>query len=170
MKIVLIGKPRSGKTTIIKRLVSVFSPAEIAGFYTEEILYRNERIGFELVDVKTGKRDVLARKDIPTLYKVGRYGVMLENLENFLKQINLKDKNAGLTFIDEVGKMECLSDFFRKTVLQLLEKPGKVIFTAPFKGTDFIEEFKQKPGLKKIYVTTANRELVFRTLLNELSN
>jgi len=170
MKIVLVGKPRSGKTTIIKKLASFFLPEEIAGFYTEEILYNNERIGFELVDVKTGKRDLLAHKNISGLYKIGRYGVMVENLENFLKQINPGEKNARLTFIDEVGKMECLSEFFRKTVLQLLEKPSKVVFTAPLKGTDFIEEFKQKPGLKKIYVTAANRELIFRTLLNKLSD
>jgi nucleoside-triphosphatase len=167
MKLILIGQPRSGKTTIVKRLVSSLSSKKLSGFYTEEILRNGERIGFELVNIRTGRRDILAIKGLKSPYSVVSYGVQLENLENFMRTILIDD--AEIIFVDEVGKMECLSSSFRSWVTSLIEKPCKIVFTAPLKGTKFIEEFKRRPELRKVPVNSANRELVFRSLLRELS-
>lgn len=56
--------------------------------------------------------------------------------------------------IDEIGKMELLSEKFKKSVSNLLENSNiTIIATVPFKGNDeFILNFKKK-AMKTIIVS-----------------
>ncbi len=48
--IFITGLPKSGKKTLIKKILCIYN-AEIIGFYTEEIFgKKNERIGFNIVN------------------------------------------------------------------------------------------------------------------------
>ena len=55
-------------------------------------------------------------------------------------------RQADLVFIDEIGKMECLSPAFRRTVLHVLELPNAVIGSIALKGDRFVEEITAKYG------------------------
>ncbi len=55
------GKPRIGKTTLIKRVIENL-PC-VGGFYTEEISRLNVRQGFKIVTMD-GKEGILARKGL----------------------------------------------------------------------------------------------------------
>ena len=74
------GQPGSGKTTLVKHLVSELascdSPPSAAGFVTDEVVDSSgARIGFDVVTVPGGERGVLARKGgkgpKPGAYAVG---------------------------------------------------------------------------------------------------
>lgn len=162
MKVILTGRPRSGKTTLVKKFAEIFGNEKIGGFITEEVLKDGKRMGFELVDLKTGKRRTLARKGIEGTKKVGSYTVDVEGFERFLKELDLKD--SRIVIIDEVGKMECLSRNFRELVEELATKDVFLLLTMPEKGNGFIERFKKRRSFLKFAISEENREKV----LNEL--
>jgi len=58
--ILITGKPRSGKTTLIKNLIPIAKENySVAGFYTEEILEKGKRIGFNIRTLE-GETGILA--------------------------------------------------------------------------------------------------------------
>ncbi|MCX7831470.1 MAG: hypothetical protein N2440_01035 [Actinobacteria bacterium] len=168
MKILIIGKPKSGKTTLVKSLVNEFKGLSFAGFFTEEVLENKGRIGFDLVSIREGKRIVFARKRLKTKHFVGSYGVDVDSFEKFLRSLDLK--GADFVIVDEVGKMECLSSFFREWLFWVYEKFENLIVTAPEKGTDFIEEFKKKPEFVTIYLTQQNRPTIKQRILDLIAS
>jgi len=74
-KILLTGRPGCGKTTLIKRVVDELAlPA--AGFYTEEIRQRGERVGFKIITL-SGEEAVFADVDFRTPQRLGNMGSTL---------------------------------------------------------------------------------------------
>src|SRR5262245_14126588 len=78
--VLLTGQPGCGKTTVILRLVELASDLRLAGFYTEDLRDRGQRVGFEAVGLSSGLRCVLAHTRSRSRIKVGRYGVEPERL------------------------------------------------------------------------------------------
>jgi len=68
-----------GKTTIIRSVADRLG-AKAGGFYTEEIREDGRRTGFQLVALD-GPHGILAGLNIPSPYRVGRYGLCLSELE-----------------------------------------------------------------------------------------
>ena len=154
-KILLTGPVRCGKTTAVIRILSGLAPGA-RGFYTEEVLGpEGGRIGFDVVTLG-GLRGPLARLRAPG-QRVGRYGVCLEFLENrALREV--AGSGGNLAVIDEIGKMECLSERFIGTVRSLLEGEAPVLATVALGGAPFIREVRQRPDVELIEVTPKNRE------------
>ena len=69
MKILLTGKNKSGKTTLLESLIGTEHLRK--GFVTREVRGQHDRIGFDLIDHKE-EAVVLARIDSKTRYQVGR--------------------------------------------------------------------------------------------------
>jgi nucleoside-triphosphatase len=75
----LTGGPGTGKTTIIKEALARTN-IRAGGFYSEEIRDRGVRQGFRIVTLD-GESAVLAHTNIAGPYRVGKYSVNLEGLE-----------------------------------------------------------------------------------------
>jgi len=154
--ILITGPPRSGKTTLIMRLVEKLSPrAKLAGFYTGEIRERGERRGFKLVSL-TGKESVLSHVEFKSPRRVGKYKVDVEGFEKFLEGISFS--GAEVAVIDEIGKMEVLSPRFRDLVRGLIASDRTVVATIGLRGDAFMEEIRRTPGARVIALTADNRE------------
>lgn len=74
-----------GKTTLTKKLCSIVTGLGLktSGFYTEEVRRAGVREGFDVVTLD-GLRGCLARdcsRNGPVKFKVGKYGVMVEEFE-----------------------------------------------------------------------------------------
>lgn len=85
-----------GKTTLTKKLCSIVTGLGLktSGFYTEEVRRAGVREGFDVVTLD-GLRGCLARdcsRNGPVKFKVGKYGVMVEEFEKValpsLRQVN----------------------------------------------------------------------------------
>jgi len=164
--IFLTGAPSSGKTTVIKKVIEGLKiPAN--GFYTEEERIEGRRVGF-LMKTLDGKGGYLAHEDIESEFHIRRYGVSIENIENIAApSITPRDKN--IIILDEIGKMECFSEVFKKAAKTALDAPNIVIGTITFGGSDFILEVKKRRDIEIMEVTPQARDKMPHIILKKVS-
>ena len=154
-KLLLTGPPGCGKTSIIRKVLDrISSPA--TGFYTEEVRGKDgKRVGFDVVTLD-GRRGTLARASIKGP-RVGKYGVDLRFLECTVLS-ELRSEQKDLVVIDEIGKMECLSNVFIEVVRGVLNGPTTLLGTVAQAGWGFIEEARNHPDVELILVAKSNRD------------
>ncbi|MFX0081050.1 MAG: NTPase [Candidatus Hodarchaeota archaeon] len=132
-KILITGPPRSGKSTLIGKLIEHFSNRQISvyGFLTPEVREGHNRIGFDLLNIKTKEREKLARKgNFDTKHRVGKYHVFIERFEKFLANFkNIRYHQEDLIIIDEIGKMELFSDKFQEFIMNMFKSNISIIAT-----------------------------------------
>jgi nucleoside-triphosphatase len=154
--ILITGPPGIGKTTLIKRISHDLQNLNPAGFYTEEIRVKGIRKGFSLVSLD-GNRGMLSHTDITSRYRVGKYGVDIAAFEDFLDHIAFFNPDIGVIIIDEIGKMECISDKFKQLLKTILEQERPVIATIASKGEGIIEDIKKLADVELFVMMQNNR-------------
>jgi nucleoside-triphosphatase len=163
----LTGSPGTGKTTVIRQAIAG-SEAKAGGFYTEEIRSGGTRQGFRLVTLD-GHDAILAHVDIHSRYRVSKYGVDVQNLDNVgVAAINQAIEISDLIVIDEIGKMELFSPRFREAVLKAIDSGKKVLGTIMLSPNSFADNIKCHPKVKVIQLTRANHDEVLREILGWL--
>jgi len=65
---------------------------------------------------------------------------------------------ADLYVIDEIGKMELLSDQFRDSIIDLFEQRTNLLATIAKKGNGFIDRIKRRSDAEIVEVTRKNRD------------
>ena len=142
--------PGSGKTTVLR---AVARHVDAAGFYTEEIRSRGERRGFRIVTFD-GQKAVIAHVDYPKTHRVGKYGVDVAAIDATSAALA---KSADLYLVDEIGKMECLSDRFVERMRALFDSRCTVLATVASRGDGFIAEVKKREDCELWTLTRPNR-------------
>ena len=155
--VLLSGRPGIGKTTLIKKWVAAL-PGRCGGFYTQEIRKSGRRLGFEIVTLD-GQRACLAHVGVPGLPRVGKYGVYVQNVNAVaVPAIHWAVARADYVLIDEIGKMELLSDAFREAVLSAVQSPKTVLGTVMQRAHPWVDALKSMPQVIVVPVTLVNRE------------
>ncbi len=169
--LLLTGRPGVGKTTVIRSVVARLGAAA-GGFHTEEIREAGKRTGFRLVALD-GPTGILASLNNPGPYRVGRYGVHLDNLE----QVGvpalwraIRRSEVSVVVIDEIGKMELLSPIFREALLEVLDSPKAVLGTITMARSRWAASVKRRPDVTLLEVTLANRSTLPEMILGWLHN
>ncbi|MBN2407572.1 MAG: AAA family ATPase [Elusimicrobia bacterium] len=153
--IFLTGAPSSGKTTLIKKIINGLG-LPCGGFYTEEERIGDRRAGFMMKTID-GRTAYLAHRDIVSGCRIRRYGVSIENIENIAVD-SISPSGNKIIVLDEIGKMECFSERFRKAAVDALDSPNIVIGTITLGGGGFIENIKKRDDMEIIEVLPANRD------------
>ena len=157
--LLLTGRPGSGKTTALQRAAERLRDRRLGGFYTEEIRRRDGvRVGFRAVTFD-GEAWDLARVDRSGPPRVGRYGVDLSVMDRLAARL-APDADVDVWLIDEIGKMECLSDAFVTAVGALLEGRVPLVATIAQRGGGFIAEVKRRRDAEVWTITHATRDSV----------
>jgi nucleoside-triphosphatase len=167
--ILITGFPVSGKTTLFRRLVDELQHLNPAGFYTAEIREGKSRRGFELCSLD-GRTGTLAHVDLRTGYRVGKYGVDVNGFEAFLAELPLWAPQTGLVMIDEIGKMECLSDRFIEIIKSVFDSDRRLVATIAKKGGGLIAQLKKRTDVRLFVLTRENQDKIFikvRSFLQE---
>jgi nucleoside-triphosphatase len=166
--ILLTGRPRVGKTTIIKEVVKRL-PGRAGGFYTEEIKERGQRQGFRIVTLD-GQEGLLAHVNVSSRYRVSKYGVDLVSLEKVgVTAIQHAIVVSDYVVIDEIGKMELFSAAFKEAVLAAVESDKLVLGTIMLRSHPWADAIKSHPQVNLIKVTVANRNTAVHLVLDSLS-
>ncbi|TEU11665.1 MAG: NTPase [Anaerolineales bacterium] len=166
--ILLTGRPRVGKTTIVKEVVKRL-PGRAGGFYTEEIKERGQRQGFRIVTLD-GQEGLLAHVNVSSRYRVSKYGVDLVSLEKVgVTAIQHAIVVSDYVVIDEIGKMELFSAAFKEAVLAAVESDKLVLGTIMLRSHPWADAIKSHPQVNLIKVTVANRDTAVHLVLDSLS-
>jgi nucleoside-triphosphatase len=165
--LLITGLPGVGKTTLIKMLSEALTTLHPAGFYTSEIREEGVRKGFELISLE-GSKGLLSHIDTQSPHRVGKYSVDVKGFDNFLDAIPFFNPVTHLVIIDEIGKMECFSEKFKKLLGKILDSQKLVIATIALKGSGFIVEIKGRKDIKILEITKKNRDFLFLEILKEM--
>lgn len=149
------GPPGCGKSTVIEAVIKRTN-LPMTGFFTREIREKGRRRGFKIVTL-AGQEGILARDDIGGSFRVGRYGVNLDDLERIAVPSMIASEPDRLVVIDEIGKMECYSRLFRDTLVRALDAPHLVIGSISLKGGLFIQEIKKRADVNIHLISEHNR-------------
>jgi nucleoside-triphosphatase len=169
MRVLIEGRPGSGKTTAAGRLAHLLRErnVEVQGFVTDEVRESGSRVGFTVRSFR-GETATLAHVDLPGPPRVGKYGVDLDAFERVALATLDPLPTDGVVVIDELGKMELASERFRGSVLELLAAPIPAVATVHAFRHSFTDELKRRRGVELIKLTRANRDTLPAQLVERL--
>jgi nucleoside-triphosphatase len=156
-RVLLTGPPGVGKTTLTLDVVDVLRARGeiIAGFTTSEIRRGGRRTGFTITGLGGLERTLAVRGGSGP--RVGGYAVDIAAFE----EVALLELQNGLELgstlvIDEIGRMELLSDAFRALIDPLFTAPRVIasVHAHPHPVTDAL---KARPDICLIEVERGRR-------------
>jgi nucleoside-triphosphatase len=143
----ITGAPGSGKTTVIRKVISQLTCAA-GGFYTQEIREGSRRVGFKLVTLE-GREATMAHVDFPKTFRVGKYGVDLTAIDGLgVRSLHKAVSQGGVVVIDEIGPMEVLSERLREAVLEALKSDVLVLGTIARRRFSFAKSVRALPNIE----------------------
>ena len=175
----MTGAPGVGKTTTLSKMVDALKAegVNVGGMISREAREGSVRVGFEIVDLSSGKHGWLAHVNQKGGPHVGKYYVNIQDLENVGAQAIIEaTQKCDVVAIDEIGPMELYSQKFKQAVKQALESKKLVLSVLHAKAKDpIIKEAKQRDDAEIFTITLANRdaiadELTKKAILNLKQN
>lgn len=165
VRIGITGKPKIGKSTIIKAVIKSLKIEGIAvgGMLTADIREGGRRVGFSLEDINTGEKGILAHVQLyqrgPKV-KVGKYVVNLTDLDsigaNSIKNA-LAHPDPIIIIVDEIGPMELKSKKFIEAVEEAIESAKTTLVSVHQKSEHELVR-KVKKEFETFEVTEENRD------------
>ena len=165
-KIGITGMPGVGKTSTLKKIIKSLEEHGyvVAGIITEPVLKKKKRVGFYVKNWTTGEKEVFAHEDFEFRESVGDYGVDIEALDKIaLPAIEnaINDEKVNIIIIDEIGKMEMLSEKFCDMVIEALDSDKPIMVTLHKKSrTPLLQDVRRRDDMRILEVTPVNRNLL----------
>jgi nucleoside-triphosphatase len=129
---------------------------------SREVREGGVRVGFEILDLSSGRRGWLAHVNQHIGPQVGRYRVNIEDLNTIgAKAVADAVEQCAVVAIDEVGPMELFSEKFKEVTRKALESSKPVLAVVHWKASDrLISEAKSRNDAETFTVTHENRDLL----------
>ena len=155
--LLITGSPGVGKTTLLRRVAAALPVRRLRGFTTDEVREGSRRTGFRIVPFR-GEARLMAHVDFRGRERVARYGVDVRAIDAVAESELSLDREVELYLIDEIGKMECLSERFVAATRALLDSDRRVIATVGQTGGGFLAEVRGRSDAELWKLTTENRD------------
>ncbi len=144
-------------------------PDPVRGFTTREIREEGRRVGFSL-NVIGGETKIIAHVQFRTRFRVGRYCVRVDVLDDYgVKELEAGIEEGCLLIVDEIGKMELFSTGLRETLLQAFDSDCRVVATLTKQGSAYREKITSRNDVEVIEVTEKNRASLVDEVLARLA-
>ncbi|MEA1895470.1 MAG: NTPase [Euryarchaeota archaeon] len=164
-RVAITGQPGVGKTTVCRAVVDRLDRST-GGMVCSDITEggsgggnnRGRRAGFELLDLQTGVKGVLAHigGDGP---RVGKYRVNLHDLDRVGVHAILNAIGTDLIVIDEIAPMELMSQRFIRAVEEALASDRDLLVVLHQRSTHPLAE-RIRAEFDLIAVTKDNRDVI----------
>jgi len=165
------GSPGTGKTSVLLKVIEVLSARgySVGGMLSREVRSCERRVGFELLDLSSKRKGLLAHVNQKHGPRIGRYCVNLADLDQIgCEALDGALKNSNVIVIDEIGPMELCSSRFRETVKRVAESGKLVIGTIHWRARDgLINELKTREDAEICNVTYENRGELHETIVGK---
>jgi len=166
--LLLTGSPGVGKTTVLTKAVSALKEKgySVGGMLSREVREGGARVGFEILDLNSGRRGWLAHVDQRVGPQVGKYRVNMEDLDLIgAKAIADAVEKCDVIAIDEIGPMELFSEKFKEAARKALDRHKPVLAVVHWKATDkLVNEAKSREDSETFTVTQENRDKLPETI------
>jgi nucleoside-triphosphatase len=164
-RVAITGQPGVGKTAVCRAVVNRLGRST-GGLVCSEITEedsgggdsRSRRVGFELLDLQTDVKGVLAHisGDGP---RVGKYHVKLHDLDRIGVSAILSAIGTDLIVIDEIAPMELASQRFIRAVEEALASDTDMLVVLHQRSTHPLAE-RIRAEFDLITVTKGNRDVI----------
>ena len=169
--LLLTGASGVGKTTVLTKTVDALKGKGISvgGMISREVREGGVRVGFEILDLSSGKRGWLAKVNGQSGPQVGKYHVNLGDIDKIgAAGIIQALENCSVIAIDEIGPMELFSPKFKQAVVQAMESKKLVLAVVHGKAKDpLVTQVKRKADAEIFNVTFSNREKLPEKLIQK---
>jgi len=176
-KIGITGLPRSGKSAVLDKVVSMIIEERkadsrgrrrmnvdniIGGMRTEAIIEDGERVGYACVDILSGDRGVMAHREIDSRNRILGFGIDPSELDKVaVPAIQNAIGNCEILVIDEVGKFSVESEGFVAAVRGALEYDMPTLLTLHKKSRHpLLQDIRRRDDGRILEVTPVNRALL----------
>ena len=168
-KFLIRGRPGSGKSTALNLIEERLRDLgiEVAGIKTPEVRSGSRRIGFKVVDISTGDSVLFASVSFSSHQRVGRYGVNVSLFESVAIPALVNGlKVAKVILIDEIGKMELLSNKFVEAVKRIWESNKIAVGTVPISRVPFVERLVRSSEV--FWIKRGEAEKIAKTIVGKI--
>lgn len=169
--LLLTGSPGVGKTSVLLRIVESLKAKGyiVGGMVSREVRAGSGRVGFEILDLNTGKKGWLAHVAQKQGPMVGKYRVNIGDLEGIgVGAITNAVVSSDVVVMDEIGPMELCSQKFKEAVRKAAQSQTLLVGVVHWKAQDsLITEIKGRDDAEVHLVTLENRESLHVLVLEE---
>ena len=174
-KIGITGLPRSGKSAVLDKVVSMVideykaeargsAPVSrvIGGMRTEAIIEDGERVGYACIDIETGESGVMAHREIDSRNRILGYGIDPSEVDRVgVPAIQNAVGNCEILVVDEVGKFSVESEGFVGAVRAALDYDMPTLLTLHKKSRHpLLQDIRRRDDGRILEVTPVNRALL----------
>ena len=160
--LLLTGNPGVGKTTVLTKILDALKAEgyAVGGMISREVREGGVRVGFEVVDIRSGRRGWLAHVQQKSGPQVGRYRVNLEDLNRVgVQAVVAALADCDVVAVDEIGPMELFSGEFKEAVRKVLGSGKLVVAVVHWKARDsLVAEVRKREDAELVVVTVENRD------------
>ena len=163
------GRPGIGKTTV---LLNAAEELKAKGYYVGGMISREgrqdgSRVGFEIINFKTGEKGWLAHINQPNGPQVGKYKVNLKDLDSIgVPAIQTALRDADIVVLDEIGPMELFSQAFKQAVMDATSSNKLILGVIHQSARDpMIESVRNRDDTLIVTVTFDNRNDIHNILI-----
>jgi nucleoside-triphosphatase len=165
------GQSGVGKTRVLLRVAKRLKEKgyKVGGMVSSEVREGGVRVGFEIIDVKTGRRGWLAHINQLKGPKVGKYRVNLNDL-NGIGACSILEaaRNADIVIIDEIGPMELFSSAFREAIVYAMKSKKLIVGTIHQRVRhQLLTTIGSNNNTEIFKVTLENREQLHNSLIDK---
>ena len=174
-KIGITGLPRSGKSAVLDKVVSMViaehkadsrrsgtGSGVIGGMRTKAIIEDGERVGYACIDIETGESGVMAHREIDSRNRILGYGIDPSEVDRVgVPAIQNAVGNCEILVIDEVGKFSVESEGFVAAVREALDYDMPTLLTLHKKSRHpLLQDIRRRDDGRILEVTPVNRALL----------
>ena len=177
-KIGITGLPRSGKSAVMQKVVSMLADERVeemrargddvaaakllGGMRCEPLVEDGERVGFKCINYQTGEEAVMAHKNIDSRTRVLGYGIDPEALDRVaVPAIREAMEEYEVIVIDEIGKFSVESEAFVEVVRKAMEVDKPTLVTLHKKSRHpLLQDIRRRDDARILEVTPVNRALL----------
>lgn len=166
LKIGITGLPQAGKTKLLLKVIRMLEDEElrVGGMITEEIEEDGKRVGFYIMDWATKEKDIMAHWNIKSKYVVEDYGVDVDAIERIgvpAIMNAIENEDIDIIVIDEIGRMEILSQGFVEAVKETFDTDKPLIITLHKKSRNpLLQDVRKRDDVRILEVTPINQSIL----------
>jgi nucleoside-triphosphatase len=165
-RIAVTGSPGVGKTTLVGK-VAACTGMRVGGVLARDKLYKDRRIGFELLDLASGAVGMLA-DETGSGPQLGKFRVHPEDLDGIGARAIENALKCELIVVDEVGPMELTSRRFVSAVEMAIASSRPMLLVLHEWSNHRLAK-KIRGTFQVIAVTRENREALVDEIAKALS-